>query len=80
MRGFNVIPCIKGPGSVKAGIAKVQEMDIFATEGSTNIWHEYSEYKWALDKDKNPTDEPAEGNDHNMDWIRYIIAGRGRQF
>ncbi len=80
LRGFNVIKCVKGPGSVKAGIGQVQDTDVYVTEESENIWNEYREYKWALDKDKNPTDVPAEGDDHHMDGMRYVISGRGRLF
>lgn len=68
---FNVIPTIKGSGSILFGINKVKSCRVFMTEGSVNGWKEYQEYKWRLDADKMPTDTPIDSYNHLMDCIRY---------
>lgn len=78
--GFNIRPVIKGPGSIKAGINMVKSHTVHWTESSKNAWLEYQEYKWALDKDKNPTDEPEDRMNHLMDGLRYFALAKGRVF
>lgn len=80
IKGFNIFPAIKGVGSVIDGIDVVKESEVFMTEGSKNGWHEYREYKWALDKNKNPTDEPEDNNNHLMDCVRYVRKSKGRHY
>jgi len=75
---FNVRSSIKGQGSVKFGINKIKECHNFMTEGSENGWHEYREYKWAMDIDKNPTDNPEDRHNHLMDCRRYFELCKGR--
>lgn len=77
---FNIRAAIKGPGSIKAGINKVKDCVNYMTEGSKNGWHEYREYKWSLDADKNPTDMPEDRNNHLMDCRRYFELCKGRYF
>lgn len=77
---FNIRAALKGPGSIKAGITRLQESKVFATENSKNLWHEYQEYKWALDADGNPTDTPEDKNNHLMDAIRYGKLAKGTLF
>lgn len=72
-RGWNFIPCVKGPGSKKSGIKYLQQYAIFATERSKNLWTEFEEYAYALDQYKQPTEEPIEHNDHAMDAINYAM-------
>lgn len=78
--GFNIYPVTKGPGSIKAGISAMKELNIFATEDSKNIWNEYREYKWALDKNKDPLDEPIDAFNHLIDPIRYIVKDRAKYY
>lgn len=80
LEGFNVTGAIKGPGSIVAGIKAMKDLKWFITEDSNNWWNEYREYKWALDKDKNPTNTPEDKNNHLHDPARYLTLGRGRQF
>lgn len=79
-KGFYILASIGGPGSIETGIKAVMDMEVFVTEDSINIWNEYRNYKWALDKDKNPTNVPEDKNNHHMDWIRNVIMARGRLF
>jgi phage terminase large subunit len=56
------------------------DFEVFVTEESSNIWMEFREYRWALDRNKNPLDEPEDANNHACDAIRMIIAGKGRYY
>jgi phage terminase large subunit len=71
---------VKGSGSVNVGITKVKSCVNYMTEGSDNGWNEYSEYKWALDADKNPTDTPVDKYNHLMDGRRYFELNKGRLY
>jgi len=64
----------KGPGSIKAGISKVNEYNIFYTESSKNIDYERKKYMWISDPDTGkPTNTPSDFNNHLMDAIRYGV-------
>lgn len=77
---FNILPAMKGPGSIKFGINKVKSCIMHMTESSTNGWNEYQEYKWMLDADKLPTDQPIDKYNHLMDAIRYAEIAKGTLF
>lgn len=70
-RGWNVISCIKGPGSVFSGIQYLKARKIYASERSKNLWTENQEYKWKEDRNKQPLDEPVDKNNHLMDATNY---------
>lgn len=78
--GFNIYPAAKGPGSIKAGISMVKDYNVFYTEGSKNLQKEYINYKWALDKNKFPIDEPIDDFNHLMDPIRYGCQARAAYY
>lgn len=67
------LPARKGPGSIKAGIAKVNEYKIFYTASSVNIDNERSRYMWLKDENGKSTNEPIDMFNHLMDAIRYGI-------
>ncbi len=69
--GWTVIKCDKGPGSVNAGINKLRGLEINVTADSPAIWKEYENYVWALDRNKNPTDNPVDKDNHAIDAMRY---------
>lgn len=74
LQGILSIPAQKGAGSIKAGIAKVNEFDIFYTSSSKNITFERAKYLWLKDKDTGKFVNVASENDnHLMDAIRYAI-------
>jgi phage terminase large subunit len=77
---FNIHPTVKGSGSINVGITKVKSCVNYMTEGSTNGWNEYANYKWALDADKNPTDTPIDKDNHLMDSRRYFELNKGRLY
>lgn len=74
-RGFTTIAVDKPKGSVIAGIRMLKEYDVYIVEDeeSEHIWNEYLEYKWDLDKNEQPTDQPTDKNNHHMDGIRYVV-------
>lgn len=78
--GLNIYGVKKLPGSVYTGIQDLQDCEMFLTEDSVDWWNEYREYKWALDKDKNPTDEPVDDHNHCWDCARYTRWGKGRLY
>jgi phage terminase large subunit len=80
LNGFTIYGVAKPPGSVKDGIGLIQDYNVFATDSSANIWNEYINYKWGLDKNKNPTDDPEDDNNHLMDPTRYVAMSKGRYF
>ena len=69
--GWNVVSAVKGPGSVSAGINTLRSLDIHIMEDSTNIWKEYEDYVWMLDKDKRPTNKAKDKDNHAIDAMRY---------
>jgi phage terminase large subunit len=71
-KGFNANPVRKGVGSIAAGVSLVKSHPWFITENSKNTWNEAGLYCWALDRDKNPTDQPIDKHNHSMDDIRYF--------
>lgn len=75
MKGFNMIPSLKGPDSILYGIRELQNVEIYAVEGDTELWLEIEEYHWALDAEKNPTDDPDDEMNHLIDAGRYAFIG-----
>lgn len=69
--GWNIIPAKKGPGSVVSGIRFIGKHKVYGTERSTNLWMENEGYKWAVDQQKQPKDEPVDKLNHLMDAVNY---------
>lgn len=74
LKGFFVVPAIKGPGSIKTGIGLMTSMNLYAVEESADLWNEI--YNWIYDVDKNEqsTDEPVDDFNHLIDPWRYVIT------
>lgn len=70
--GFRCIGAEKGAGSVLKGIDYVSQSKIYF-EGK-NLEREYLTYGWRKKKNGEVLDEPADGNDHLMDALRYAIT------
>lgn len=75
---WNTKPASKGAGSRKAGVDMLLGKNIYYVEGSDNLVKEMQGYCWALDKNKNPTNEPDDGNDHLLDALRYAVYTRNQ--
>ena len=67
--GFNIIPCTKGPDSVRYGIKKMQDYQIIVTAESKTIIKELNNYTW---NDKR-SDTPRDDYNHTIDAIRYAF-------
>ncbi len=76
LRGLELmaIAARKGQGSIKAGISKVNEYEIYYTESSKNIDFERKRYMWMVDPDNGkPTNTPIDKDNHLMDAVKYAI-------
>lgn len=62
--GIVIYPVRKGPGSVLAGISKMQTYEIVVTKHSENLINEFRNYVWAKDKDGNYVNEPVDAFNH----------------
>jgi phage terminase large subunit len=71
--GVNIIPCVKGAGSINQGIQFVQDQRISVTKRSTNVINEYNKYLWKTDNGGKIINVPESGWDHSMDAIRYAF-------
>lgn len=78
-QGFNVIPAVKGPDSVNAGINKLQEYTLHVTPRSKNIIKELQSYSWMKDKDGNILPKPVDLFNHALDAIRYRVTMQERK-
>lgn len=72
--GTNIVPAIKGPGSVNKGIQFIQDQRISATKRSVNLKKEYERYIWLKDRmtDQFTNDAPDIDN-HLLDPARYAL-------
>lgn len=71
--GVNIVPAIKGPGSINKGISFVQGKRISMTKRSVNLIKEYRNYVWITDKDGKIINDPTPVNNHAMDALRYAF-------
>ncbi|MCK9320072.1 PBSX family phage terminase large subunit [Methanoculleus sp.] len=71
--GVNVLPSLKGQGSVNKGIQFIQDQRISITKRSVNGLKEYRNYLWKTDKDGKILNVPEDTFNHFMDAIRYAL-------
>jgi phage terminase large subunit len=72
--GLKVLGAVKGQGSINQGIDSVQNRTIYVTKRSKNIWKEYDNYAWKVDKDGNGLNVPIDAYNHALDAVRYVIT------
>lgn len=77
--GWNMLPTEKGAGVRKARTNYMLGLDVYYTEDSTNLAKEIQNYCWALDKNKEPTNEPSDGNDHAIDASVSAVFAKYRE-
>lgn len=70
---FNIHPCKKGEGSVKAGIDHIKRVKLLVDHNSTNLFKELKSYKWKTNKNEQVLDEPVKINDDAVDALRYAF-------
>ena len=69
--GINILPAIKGGGSINQGIQYVQGQRISITKRSVNGIKEQRNYLWKVDRNGKIINEPEGGLDHFLDAVRY---------
>ena len=71
--GCRIFPCIKGKGSIMAGISQVKQFKMHIVQGSRGIQDEADNYSYVFDKMTGlyDTNEAVDENNHAMDAIRY---------
>lgn len=72
-RGYNMIPCIKGPGSVNAGINWMKDFKLWVHKDSHNLKNELINYQYIMVGGVS-TNEPMDAHNHCIDAIRYTKA------
>jgi len=81
VRGFGlrrIRPAKKGPDSVRAGIQKLQDYEIFVHPRCVNALVEFNNYIWSKDKDGKVLNEPIDEYNHFMDAMRYASEDIGQ--
>lgn len=63
----------KADKDVYAGIQSVKGYPLYITRNSISLVSELKSYKWKLDKDNKPLDEPVKFHDHATDALRYAV-------
>lgn len=72
--GCNTIPCVKGRGSIKAGIQQVKQFKLHITKSSTNLLDEADNYTYVKDQLTDTyTNEPIDAYNHAWDAVRYGV-------
>lgn len=71
--GVDIKAVQKFPGSIKAGIMKMQQYRIHITSRSTNIRKEFKNYTWRQDKEGKWLNEPIDCYNHAIDACRYVV-------
>lgn len=78
--GLDVVGATKGSDSIRNGIQRVRQYDVYVTKSSTNIWKEYHKYKWKTDMTTGKIIQTPDKScpDHALDTIRYAATSHGR--
>ena len=66
----NIVPAIKGQGSITFGISLLQDYDLVITEDSTELIKELNNYCWLEKKSQTPVDN----FNHAIDALRYAVS------
>ena len=69
-RECNIVPAIKGQGSVTFGISLLQDYDLIITEDSAELIKELNNYVWLERKSQTPIDS----FNHAIDALRYSVS------
>ena len=69
-KGNNILPTIKGQGSVTFGIGMLQDYDLIVDPDSTELIKELNNYCWLEKKSNTPIDD----HNHAIDAIRYAVS------
>lgn len=70
--GYKIEAAKKGPDSITASIATLQQYTIMIVKGSDNLKKELRSYIWDTDVNGKALNEPIDKNNHCIDAVRYI--------
>nr|DAG21052.1 MAG TPA: terminase large subunit [Bacteriophage sp.] len=71
--GIDIRPVRKFPGSVEAGLAKMQEFHLAVTRRSANVAKELRNYTYRQDKEGKWLNVPIDCYNHAIDAVRYVV-------
>lgn len=71
--GIDIHPVHKYPGSIEAGIIKMQEYTLAVTRQSVNLRKELRNYTYRQDKEGRWLNQPIDAWNHAIDAVRYVI-------
>lgn len=74
LEGINVMACDSKQDIRTYALKKLQGSTFYVSESSKNIITELEHYKWAKDKNGQPTGKPIKDYDHAIDAIIYFIG------
>lgn len=74
--GIIIYPVVKGQGSIREGLSKMLDMELYVTKRSVNLQEELRNYVYAKDKFGNYTNYPEDHHNHGIgDATRYYVMG-----
>lgn len=74
-RGWNVVECDKGRGSIIAGITKVKRYRLhLVRQGCEPLQDEFLNYTWEKDRNDKSLDVPIDAFNHALDAMRYALT------
>lgn len=81
VKGFYIVPCVKGKDSLAYGISLMDSLNLFAVEESGDLWNEVNNRIYATDKGGFYTNDPEPGWDHLIDpWMYVAVDVYGSQY
>lgn len=73
--GVNALSAKKGAGSIESGIKFLQSFKkIYIHPSCPNVYDEFCNYQWKVDKNGDPLPEPVDAFNHGIDAIRYALV------
>lgn len=72
LSGLNIKACMKGPGSINAGISKLSEYQVHYTKRSLNLRRELRNYQWVMAGGV-ATNTPIDAYNHALDAVRSAV-------
>lgn len=74
--GWNVKPAKKGRDSVRQGIDIMKRYKLHIVKSSTNAQKEFRNYKWQVDRNGRPLNQPEDKWNHAVDAVRYVCLNK----
>lgn len=71
--GLQVLPVVKGQGSINYGIQLIQEQPFKVTSNSKNVIRELQNYTWLKNKTGEALNVPIDSYNDSLDALRYIF-------